>query len=155
MNEDGRNLLVRAYKKEKNPVTKDRIHAVCMIKINGLTVTETAALYCCDRHTVAEWISCYEKGGLAGLADRPRSGRPPKAAAKKISKILAKTDMITEPRDLREAIRKKHRTTSAPSAGSCVPTASRPRFQKRCMSTGPTSTRYAGGNTTPKGAFYA
>ena len=108
MNEDEQNLLIQAYKKEKRGAIKERIHIVCMIKINGLTVTETAMQHYCDPHTVASWVQRYDKEGLAGLKDRPRSGRPPKVKAEKIAEILSKTDNITTPKQLREDIRKKY-----------------------------------------------
>ena len=73
MDQEEQNLLVRAYKKEKSGAIKERIHIVCMIKINGHTVTEAAAQHYCDPHTVTGWLRRYEEGGLAGLADRPRS----------------------------------------------------------------------------------
>lgn len=38
---------------------------------------QIAAEFCCSRHTVAHWRGRYLEGGLAGLQDAPRSGRPP------------------------------------------------------------------------------
>ena len=36
MDEKDRDLLIRAYKAEKDHLIGNRIHAVCMVKINGL-----------------------------------------------------------------------------------------------------------------------
>ena len=49
-----------------------------MVKINGLKVSEVASLCYCDSRTVSGWVRRFEKDGLAGLKDKPRSGRPPK-----------------------------------------------------------------------------
>ena len=80
MDQEEQDLLVRAYKKEKRAGVKERIHIVCMIKVSGLTPTQTAELYYCDPHTVTSWLQRYDEEGLAGLADRPRPGMPPSQA---------------------------------------------------------------------------
>ena len=75
MNKEGEHgLLIRAYKKEKRANVRDRIHIVCMIKINGLAASKVARLYYCDPHTVTSWVRRYNEEGLAGLEDKPRSG---------------------------------------------------------------------------------
>jgi len=43
------------------------------------TVAEIATVTCFGEDTVVYWIDRYERDGLAGLEDRPRSGRPPKS----------------------------------------------------------------------------
>ena len=42
MDEKSKKLLIQAYKKEKRGTIKGRIHAVCMVKIRGLGVSEVA-----------------------------------------------------------------------------------------------------------------
>ena len=40
------------------------------------TNRQVAAELGCDRHTVGQWRERFAAGGLAGLQDAPRSGRP-------------------------------------------------------------------------------
>lgn len=51
----------------------------------GVTLQHLAAAYTVGRDTVRAWLTAFEQGGVAALAEGPRSGRPPKldAAAKK------------------------------------------------------------------------
>ena len=107
MDEKDKNLLIRAYKSEKNPVTRDRIHAVCMIKINGLEPSKVASLYYRDQRTIDEWIRRFDEDGLAGLNDRPRSGRPPKVGLEQIEGIVAGEGGVTTPRKLGNDIHRK------------------------------------------------
>lgn len=101
-------LLIQAFKKEKDPVKKNRIHAVCTVKISEISVSDAAALFFCDPHTVAEWVRRYDSKGLAGLDDKPRSGRPRKVKIVQIQKILARTNNITTPKQLRHDIHQRH-----------------------------------------------
>ncbi len=47
----------------------------------GLSLTQLAAAYAVDRDTVRGWLTRFEQGGAAALAEGHRSGRPPKLAA--------------------------------------------------------------------------
>lgn len=51
----------------------------------GLTLNQLAAAYAVGRDTVRLWLTRFEQGGAAALAEGARSGRPPKldAAAQK------------------------------------------------------------------------
>ncbi len=51
----------------------------------GLNLQQLAAAYAVGRDTVRLWPTRFEEGGVAALAEGPRSGRPSKldAAAKK------------------------------------------------------------------------
>ncbi|MCG8533205.1 MAG: hypothetical protein MI749_21470, partial [Desulfovibrionales bacterium] len=55
--------LIQAYKKEKRKAVSDRIHMVCMVRLNGLSAAEAARL-CYDEHTVAGWVRKYDDEGL-------------------------------------------------------------------------------------------
>ena len=98
--------LVKAFKKEKRSNVRTRIHMVCMVKVNEMTVTETAKLFHCDVHTVINQIRRYDEEGLEGLADKSRSGRPTKLKLEKIKKIVTKSDNIT-PKKLNADIKKE------------------------------------------------
>lgn len=64
--------------------TRRRAQAV-LSQHRGLSLQQLAAAYAVGRDTVREWLTRFEQGGVAGLAEGERSGRPPKldAAAKK------------------------------------------------------------------------
>ena len=44
------------------------------LSLRGLTASEIAALFEYDPRTVRRWIGRYNREGIAGLEDRPRSG---------------------------------------------------------------------------------
>ena len=79
--------LLQAYKKEKNIHKKQRLHAICIIKINKSTITETARQMFCTYQCVKNWLEQFERYGLYGLDDSPRSGRPPFISHRKLQKI--------------------------------------------------------------------
>jgi winged helix-turn helix protein len=47
-----------------------------LLSLHGLPPAQIAALLDCHPATVRRWISRFNREGMAGLADRPRSGRP-------------------------------------------------------------------------------
>ena len=47
-----------------------------LLSLHGLPPAQIAALLDCHPATVRRWISRFNGEGLAGLADRPRCGRP-------------------------------------------------------------------------------
>src|ERR671923_86227 len=47
-----------------------------LLSLHGLAPAQIAELLDCHPATVRRWISRFNSEGLAGLADRPRSGRP-------------------------------------------------------------------------------
>jgi len=52
-----------------------RILAIAMV-LDGYSREEAAQACGMDRQTLRDWVHRYNEAGLAGLADRPRSGRP-------------------------------------------------------------------------------
>ena len=61
MDEKDIDLPIRAYKSEKDHLIANRIHAVCMVKINGLKASEVASLCYCDTRAVSSWVRCFDK----------------------------------------------------------------------------------------------
>ena len=47
-----------------------------LLSLQGLSAAQIAVLLECHTATVRRWISRFNSEGMAGLADRPRSGRP-------------------------------------------------------------------------------
>jgi transposase len=56
-----------------------RAHMV-VLSDRGFTVSQIAAIHACGEDVVRTWLHRYERAGVAGLDDAPRSGRPPKDA---------------------------------------------------------------------------
>jgi len=68
----------------KHPRERRRAQAV-LSQHRGLSLQQLATAYAVGRDTVREWLTRFEQGGVAALAEGARSGRPPKldAAAQK------------------------------------------------------------------------
>jgi len=49
-----------------------------LLSDRGFTVQEIALIHACGQDVVRTWLHRYEREGVAGLEDEPRSGRPPK-----------------------------------------------------------------------------
>jgi transposase len=58
----------------------ERIRMI-LLSSRGYPIPEIATIFECDEATVRSWIERFEAEGVAGLRDRPRSGRPRKADA--------------------------------------------------------------------------
>jgi transposase len=54
-----------------------RAHMVLLCG-RGYTIPQIAEIYDCGEDVVRTWVHRYQVQGVAGLADEPRSGRPPK-----------------------------------------------------------------------------
>ena len=50
-----------------------------LLSAAGQPVAQIASLTFFGEDTVLYWLDRYEQDGIDGLADRPRSGRPPKS----------------------------------------------------------------------------
>ena len=60
-----------------------------LLSLHGLPPAQIAALLDCHPATVRRWISRFNDEGAAGLADRPRCGRPWLGAQRLTSRIAA------------------------------------------------------------------
>ena len=54
-----------------------RAHMV-LLSDRGFSVPRIAVIHACGEDVVRTWLHRYERAGMAGLEDAPRSGRPPK-----------------------------------------------------------------------------
>lgn len=55
---------------------------------DGYTQREVAQFLGVNERTVRAWMACYRQHGEAGLATKPRSGRPRKLSASKLNLVL-------------------------------------------------------------------
>jgi len=72
-----------------------------LLSLHGLPPSQIAELLDCHPATVRRWISRFNREGLAGLADRPRSGRPAlggRRLARRITALLERPGPWTLPR---------------------------------------------------------
>ncbi len=72
-----------------------------LLSLHGLSAAQIAELLECHPATVRRWIGRFSTEGLAGLADRPRSGRPPlggKRLTRRIAALLDRPGPWTLPR---------------------------------------------------------
>jgi len=72
-----------------------------LLSLHELPAAQIAALLECHPATVRRWISRFNDEGLAGLADRPRSGRPRlggRRLTRRIAALLARPGPWTLPR---------------------------------------------------------
>jgi transposase len=76
---DERKALRRQARRAVGRVA-ERIHYV-LLRSRDYSPTQIADLYQVDERTVTTWLERYQTDGLAGLDDRPRSGRPRVAGA--------------------------------------------------------------------------
>ncbi|HVI20819.1 MAG TPA: helix-turn-helix domain-containing protein [Bacillus sp. (in: firmicutes)] len=77
-----------AYKKEIDSDVKERILLVRRVRIDGQEASKISEreLYK-TRWWAYKWLSRFDKLGIEGLKDQPRSGRPPLIPQKKMLKI--------------------------------------------------------------------
>ena len=71
-----RQRLKEIHKTDPNWRTRMRAQAI-LLSEKGLALNQLATIFEIDRDSVSQWLDWWAEWGLAGLADDPRSGRPP------------------------------------------------------------------------------
>ena len=85
---DDRDTLRRWLRRSTTPSGQTRRARILLSLDGGRSPTETARLLHISRATVHLWHRRYRTEGLAGLADRPRSGRPTVVDGRTVERIL-------------------------------------------------------------------
>jgi transposase len=101
LSETDKEELTSLFKHHNSHSVRRRAHVV-MLSAKGFTVGEIARIYQINRDTVVTTFDRWEKEGIQGLYDAPKSGRPPKLSedeADKAIKLLKK-----DPRSIKKAI---------------------------------------------------
>ena len=110
------NSLTEAEKKELEKLfrhhpsfrVRKRAHSI-LLSNRGFTISEIVRIYQVDRDTVSSWFDRWQENGADGLADKARSGRPPKLSGEEAKVVL---DALQEdPRSIRNAAEKVFRET--------------------------------------------
>ena len=83
-----REELEKAYRKEKDSRVILRMLAVYMVRVRKMSVSEAAANLMRSDRWVHTWLERFDAGGLDGLRDLPRSGRPPKIPREIMARII-------------------------------------------------------------------
>lgn len=73
-------LLRHLSRADPDPRVRRRVHALLLLS-DGHSVSAVARLFATAPHRVRAWRSRFLASGRHGLADQPRSGRPPKLDA--------------------------------------------------------------------------
>ena len=75
-----RSALEVVYRSGNTHRERQRAQAI-LLSSRGYSLDQLAEILSSDRDTVSRWLSRWEKEGLSGLTDAPRSGRPHKMDA--------------------------------------------------------------------------
>ena len=106
MDDIKREELEKVCKKEKNHKVRTRMVAVRMVRVLGMSVEETANLQVHCPTWVRDWLRRYDEGGLEGLRDLPRCGRPRRILRNVMDEIIANVaDCRITPMGLQQYIR--------------------------------------------------
>jgi transposase len=104
-------ILNNAYKKEKDSNVKERILLVKRVKIDKQEAASVAEHELNrSRWWAYKWLHRFDKDGLDGLKDQPRSGRPPdvpKGVMIKIKQELAESNTGWDFRQVMDLIYRK------------------------------------------------
>jgi transposase len=95
---DSLETLREAVRRASDADERDRIRMVMHAK-QGETGTSIAQRLGYTDRAVRKWIQRYNAGGLAGLKDRPRSGRPRHLDATKDEEVRQRLDAGAQPGD--------------------------------------------------------
>ncbi len=90
--EQGKALL-NAKRSNPDPRVRQRAQAVLLL-VDGHSISEVARMWQTSRHCVQAWRDRFLINGVAGLVDKPHTGRPPKLKDDDLSwleEVLAKS----------------------------------------------------------------
>ena len=88
MKQSGKNS--EAYREEKDLRVVAGMLAVHMVYVRKAGIDETAARLMRSARWVRNWLRRYDEGGLEGLWDLPRSGRPRRIPHETIEQVINK-----------------------------------------------------------------
>ena len=71
---------------------------IVLLSHQGASVAEIAEALVISPATVRMWLHRFNQEGVAGLADRPRAGRPPTYTPEQVGEVVAAS--LTDPREL-------------------------------------------------------
>ena len=90
MDDIKREELEKACKKEKDHKVRTRMVVVRMVRVLNISVEEAASILVHCPTWVRDWLRRYDEGGLEGLRDLPRCGRPRRILRNVMDEMVAK-----------------------------------------------------------------
>jgi len=78
LSEEDLQAVETAIRHDKHPEVRQRCTAIRLLHL-GHKPEEVAEMQAVSKPTIYGWIKRWQSGGVKALANRPRSGRPPKA----------------------------------------------------------------------------
>jgi transposase len=75
-----------------------RVQAVALAK-QGRTAEDIAQALGCSLRAVKDWVARYNRGDIAALHERPRSGRPPRLDPQEYPRLKQRLDAPPQPED--------------------------------------------------------
>jgi len=90
--------LQRLYRKEKNARLARRIQGIYLAS-KGLTCSQITTVTGSARRTIQQWLYKYNKQGIKGLKEKPRSGQPAKLSRKEQRKLCQRIEAGPMPKD--------------------------------------------------------
>jgi transposase len=88
--EEERAKLERIARAKTAPLRLVERARLVLAALEGLTAPQIGAQVGVGAATARQWLTRFNDGGLAGLEDAPRSGRPPTYAEAERSRVVAK-----------------------------------------------------------------
>jgi len=73
-----RSELEEFYRREEDPDVRERLLLILRVEGDGMIPARVARELHRSRPWTSFWLGRYQKDGVDGLRDKPRSGRPPK-----------------------------------------------------------------------------
>lgn len=95
-------LLIKSHKTPQSIVLRAKILCMCSA---GKSVDSVAIELGTSTNTVYKWLNRYEKSGLDGINDLPRSGQPKKLSQQKINEVLRLTQTKKPPESTHWSLR--------------------------------------------------
>ena len=101
LSESDKEQLTALFKYHDSYSVRRRSHSI-LLSADGFTIDEIARIYQIHRDTVGTTFDRWEKEGIEGLFDDPRSGRPPKLSDDEADEAV---ELLKEdPRSIKKAL---------------------------------------------------
>ncbi len=101
VSESDKEQLTALFKYHNSHSVRRRSHSI-LLSADGFTIDEIARIYQIHRDTVGTTFDRWEKDGIEGLFDDPRSGRPPKLSDDEADEAV---ELLKEdPRSIKKAL---------------------------------------------------
>ena len=88
--------LRREARRCRDTAASRRMLALALV-LEGSSREEAARAAGMDRQTLRDWVHRYNEAGLAGLRDRPRSGRKPRLTAEQEAELVTAVERGPDP----------------------------------------------------------